>query len=778
MESTPPTNQNTPEPASEPASAARPVRVLGYRPRTRIGRWAVAVAPTVVTALFRRHRRSHWVPKLVSLLISCVVFGIIVFANERGWLQRLECILYDVAIRGPLHRQHESKPRVAVIGVTEDDIQSGRVPYPMSDAQMAQILDVLLLPPSPGGQSARAVGLDIYRDRVLAPDVKNPAAAVEDRQSLLKKLSDPRAFSPVLLGISKPKVDAPGVPPKQRAATNIVLDKDSVVRHALLAQRLLPEPNDPPLEKQNFSSLGMAVALAYLRGETPPVTPTRPSDPNDYSIRLGRAVIQPMHTRDGAYVDTDVGGTQIMLDFAGYGRIRKYSVSEVLDGKLAADEFAGRAVFIGVTSQESVKDHFITPVDSELDGVMLHAMTADQVLRQALDGDRPLRFWPDSREYGWAAIWTLVGGAIGFGVRVPWRFAFALAGAVVLCGCLMYRIFAGGTWVPAVPSLIGCLAAAGFVTQYISHHERAERTTLNELFKRMVDEDVAQTLWERRDELLEEGHLAAREMRATVLFTDLEGFTTITEAMDKSALMAFLNDYMAEMSGVVGHKPDAFVNKYIGDAIMAVFGPPLERTEVQARADAVNAVEAALEMRDKLARHEDRWARVCAEGILTRLAAGQPPGAVPQWAAALRPPTVRIRMRIGIQSGSVTAGSLGSVQRLEYTVIGDTVNTAARLESFDKDVMDADLASGGCRILIGQDTLDLLPAGEYITRAVGSIRLKGKDQMVSIHGVVGRARDLPSSPAASVSSHDVSPASVGPTSGTSATDAVVATDAG
>jgi adenylate cyclase len=429
-----------------------------------------------------------------------------------------------------------------------------------------------------------------------------------------------------------------------------------------------------------------------------------------------------------------------MLDFRGTHHYERVSVRSVLNGAADTKPFAGKVLIVAMTARQTVKDLVSTSLVTDAYGAEVHATIAEQLIRAAQTGRRPPRAWHDLAEHGWMLGWTLAGTLIAIGIRRPLRFALVLSVSIAaLLAACFFAFVIWGYWIPALPPLLGCAVAAGFVTQYLSHHERSERGVLNDLFNRIVDKDVAKTIWARRDELLDHGQLAARELRATVLFTDLEGFTTITEAMDKTCLMRFLNDYMTAMSDVVGRKPDAFVNKYIGDAIMAVFGPPLERTIEQSRTDARNAVECALEMRARLAEHRARWERECSDGIRKKLETGATPGAVPPWAAQVRPPEVSVRMRIGIQSGMVTAGSLGSRQRLEYTVIGDTVNTAARLESFDKDLMAPDLAAAGCRILIGQDTLDLLPPGEYLTREVGSIQLKGKEQHVTIHGVIGRA---------------------------------------
>jgi adenylate cyclase len=154
------------------------------------------------------------------------------------------------------------------------------------------------------------------------------------------------------------------------------------------------------------------------------------------------------------------------------------------------------------------------------------------------------------------------------------------------------------------------------------------------------------------------------------------------------------------------------VRQYAGDAIVVAFGVPAPRkTEAEIAQDAVNAVSCALAMGETLRDLNARWR---AEGLPTS------------------------GMRVGIFTGAVVGGILGSAERSEYLVVGDAVNTAARLESLDKDLFAPDPNAHPCRILIGDTTLAYL-GSQFETEYVANLALKGKQQKVDIYRVIGRA---------------------------------------
>jgi adenylate cyclase len=198
--------------------------------------------------------------------------------------------------------------------------------------------------------------------------------------------------------------------------------------------------------------------------------------------------------------------------------------------------------------------------------------------------------------------------------------------------------------------------------------------------------------------------LGAPEVReVTVLFADISGFTSLSEKMTPSAVALLLNDYLSRMTDVI-FRYEGTLDKYIGDAIMAVFGAPLDMPD-----HAQRAIRAALEMQERLA----EWNAERKEG-----------------------PSLRIR--IGINSGKAVAGEIGSVNKKEYTVLGDTVNTASRLES--------SVAKPGS-VVIGRNTWALVE-GQFDCHALGTFSLKGKEQEVLVYEVVGTASSEapPSSP--------------------------------
>jgi adenylate cyclase len=197
----------------------------------------------------------------------------------------------------------------------------------------------------------------------------------------------------------------------------------------------------------------------------------------------------------------------------------------------------------------------------------------------------------------------------------------------------------------------------------------------------------------------------------SILFADIVGFTTMSEKMSPAAVALLLNDYLSRMTDVI-FKYDGTLDKYIGDAIMAVYGAPLDMPD-----HAAAAVKSALEMQERLTEFNSE-----------------------------RKEGPHLRIRIGINSGKAVAGEIGSINKKEYTVLGDVVNTASRLES--------SVAKPGM-VVIGENTYNAV-IDQFECKSMGSFTLKGKEKVVSVYEVVSLARAADAAPAPGVASQEAS----------------------
>jgi len=264
-----------------------------------------------------------------------------------------------------------------------------------------------------------------------------------------------------------------------------------------------------------------------------------------------------------------------------------------------------------------------------------------------------------------------------------------------------------------VPALIGLLLTLALVTGYVLARETLKRARLMRLFAAYMSPQIATALWREDDE--REAPVAPVELIATVLFSDVRGFTAISEQLAEKPLLAWLNEYMSEMADLVlAH--GGVIEKFAGDGLTAEFGVPEPRTDpAEIAADARAAVDCALAMSRAMVRLNRRWR-----------ARGLP----------------EVGIRVGIHTGPLIVGNLGSAQRMQYSIIGDTANTAARLESYGKDDPRLGSDADHCRILISEATLQHLAAagpGAYRVMPVGSLVLKGKAQPVAVHRVLAEA---------------------------------------
>jgi adenylate cyclase len=475
-----------------------------------------------------------------------------------------------------------------------------------------------------------------------------------------------------------------------------ILDADGPLRHTVPFVRT---------HHRAMASLGTAVALR--------VAGIRPADVrlDGSTLRLGDRVM-PLSPRTVKSDDGAVSYLWGLINFRGAALLADlksrtyptyrffdliYSEQQILEGKkpnVDPAAFRGKAVFVGVTAA-GLFDVFETPfANGKMPGINIDAATADDIL-----SNRFMR--PAAKGLTIALVLVLALGAGLVAAEIPAWWAAAVAAAMVaVYAVIATQAFARGYWLNlSQPTLAASFALFGGVG-YQYFVEGREKRKMKRLFGQYVSKDVYEQLVSNPAL----ARLGGQRRQMTVLFSDIRGFTTVSEKGEPEAIVRTLNEYFTRMVDIVfRHK--GTLDKFVGDMVMALFGAPLDDAD-----HAEHAVDAALDMLEELQRLNERW-----------MAEGRP----------------ALDIGIGVHTGPMIAGNIGSEAIMSYTVIGDSVNLGARLESLNKNY--------GTRIIISDATRAALP-DRYVFRPLGDVVVKGKTQPVAIFEVVGRA-DALSAPA-------------------------------
>jgi adenylate cyclase len=588
-----------------------------------------------------------------------------------------------------LRPQESIDDRFVIVEISEDDIQrQGK--WPWSDQLFADLINRI------SDAKATVITVDKYLDIPSADGRKNLVEAVKKAGNVVN-VSFLEQKDRTGIEVAK---DLESI--SVRGFANVATDEGLVVRRAFIAA--------------DYGSLGLETVNTYLEKISKQVKSKTYIDFNvenkTFIIKNknGSKIIPRVRKNYGAYQNIDDSGYQVLLNYRGKERSFKHiSAVDLLQGKIDPNILKDRIVLIGVTAV-SIKDSFTTPFSTAestgiMYGVEVHANIMSQLLSAALD-DRPfIQVWDRVWESLWIVVWTFAGGVLAISSPKVLR---NLGILVVLGGTLsimVFGAFVSAWWIPFFPAIAGLVLANTLVVSYGFSTEQAERQLLMGIFSRHVSKELVEIIWDKRDIFIHEGRISGQEVFVTVLFTDMRNFSTGAEAQKPGETLNWLNEYLGAIAEVV-LEHGGMVDKYIGDAVMAVFGVPIPSTdEAERLRDAQNAVSAAIAIARKLTDLNKTWMQ---RGL---------------------PPTVT---GIGINTGVVIAGSLGSKERLEYSVIGDVVNVAARLESLNKEV-----DGGEHHILISEQTLECLQ-DKFVTEFAGSYALKGRSAETGIYRVMDR----------------------------------------
>ncbi|HUO36068.1 MAG TPA: adenylate/guanylate cyclase domain-containing protein [Candidatus Acidoferrum sp.] len=450
---------------------------------------------------------------------------------------------------------------------------------------------------------------------------------------------------------------------------NVFVDPDGVVRRSVLA---LPYGRDADRSNWDFYASIDVQALRMFLGLSE----------QDTILDYGGAGVVSVEFGHDLVIHPD-GVSRMMINFRGPARTYPYvSFADAAMGKFPQGTFKDKLVLVGA-SATGIGDLRVTPYGSlDFPGVEVHANLIDNVLnRQFLRRGAP-------------QVLTDIGFIVLFGIGLGvWlalvqpRWMFLGVAMLVPFAAVVYFAFLHGSWLNFImPSAFTLVPNVGLVALYRVLVEEQEKRRVRSAFQQYVSPEVIRRL------LLDPHLVQPRKTEITVLFSDIRGFTSISEQLDAQELANLLNEYLTEMTRLI-FLYKGTLDKYIGDAVMAIWGAPFDEPR-----HADPCCLAALSMLDRLSEMQEDWRKD-----------GRPV----------------LEIGVGINTGSASVGNMGSKLRYGYTALGDSVNLASRLEGLNKEY--------GTKIIISEYTFRSVTPEFFLLRELDMIRVKGKLQPVVIY---------------------------------------------
>lgn len=621
--------------------------------------------------------------KPLTLATICIVWtaSLLLLHLRSPAFQSLEAIARDWLATNPLARRSPAHPEIVYLAVDQasktlssvypDDVERSRALQLMKEGfpwnrevyalaierllgagARSVVLDMTFEGPRGGDEQFKAA-LDRYKDRVaIGSNLQEVSEYADAAQTIL-------THKPVHL-LPSPTLIEMGFDPDSRLGfVNVFADGDQKVRRAAYRTTVLEFFGLPP-EADSPELLSLA-ARALEKGGYAPLIP-------DTREQLMFRFSEPILPRSLLSIFVEAQWSSPPYNHGGF--------------------FRDKIVLIGAAGNEST-DRVQTPF-----GIMLGPMIHLSAINAALNKD--FLYETTRRDnIGLICIGGLLAGLLGSIVRKPvHRAAFLLAG-LIACYAIAQFLFNSSGFLPIILSPMLALAGSGLTwSAWEQLNDWREKQRLRATFERYVSRDVVKELVDNPQSFL--NALGGMRKKITVLFSDVRGFTTLTENADPHALVAQLNEYFDRMVRIV-FTNNGTLDKFIGDAVMAHWGSIVSEGE---KIDAQRAVQTALDMRAALAVLNTGWK---GRGV------------------------IELTFGIGINHGEAIVGNLGCEAKMEVSVIGDAVNIASRLEGVTKEY--------GLDLCIGENVADLVREA-FILRSVDLIVVKGKSKPVEVFTVL------------------------------------------